>query len=72
MNTQTTTGTQPSATCRCQRHDTSKPDIAAPGLLRPSRGERGPTPLVELLEPLQRIIRHPNRNRLLAEFFDER
>lgn len=38
----------------------------------PPRGERGPTPIGELLKPLQHIIRHPDRNRLLADFFKEK
>ena len=37
----------------------------------PPRGTTGPVQLSALLEPLQQIISHPDRNRLLAEFFKE-
>ncbi len=37
----------------------------------PPRSRHGPTSIGELLHPLQRIIRHPDRNRLLADFFKE-
>lgn len=37
----------------------------------PPRSARSPTPIGELLHPLQRILRHPDRNRLLADFFKE-
>jgi hypothetical protein len=43
----------------------SKPD---PDLSIPERGATGPVPIGEMLTPLQRIIRHPNRSRLMAEF----
>lgn len=48
--------------------------VAAPDLKLhlPPRGERGPTPIGELLQPLQSIIRHPDRKRLLADFFKEK
>ena len=35
------------------------------------RGTTGPVHISKLLEPLQQIIRHPDRNRLLAEFFKD-
>lgn len=38
----------------------------------PPRGERGTMSIGELLEPLQHIIRHPDRNRLLADYFDDK
>lgn len=44
---------------------------AKPSIKLPPRGTTGPVPLSALLEPLQRIIGHPDRNRLLAEFFKE-
>lgn len=44
---------------------------ATPSVKLPSRGTTGPVPLFALLEPLQQIISHPDRNRLLAEFFKE-
>ncbi len=34
----------------------------------PPRGTRGPVRVGELIAPLQRIIEHPNRNNLLADF----
>ena len=37
----------------------------------PPRNQHGPTIIGELLRPLQGIIRHPDRNRLLADFFKE-
>jgi hypothetical protein len=40
-----------------------------PDLSVPERGTTGPVPIGDVLEPLQRIIRHPNRSRLMAEFF---
>lgn len=44
---------------------------AKPFIKLPPRGTTGPVPVSALLEPLQRIIHHPDRNRLLAEFFKE-
>ena len=35
------------------------------------RGTTGPVHISKLLEPLQQIIRHPDRNRLLVEFFKD-
>ena len=37
----------------------------------PPRATTGPVHISKLLEPLQQIIRHPDRNRLLAEFFKD-
>lgn len=37
----------------------------------PPRGTAGPVHISSLLEPLQQIVRHPDRNRLLAEFFKD-
>ena len=39
-----------------------------PDLSVPERGSTGPVPIGDLLGPLQKIIRHPDRGRLLAEF----
>lgn len=42
-----------------------------PVMKLPPRGTTGPVPIGALLEPLQHIFNHPNRNRLLAEFFKD-
>jgi hypothetical protein len=42
--------------------------IHLPHLTPPPRGARGAVRIGELLAPLQRIIEHPDRNRLLADF----
>lgn len=42
-----------------------------PKIKLPPRGTTGPVHISKLLEPLQQIIRHPDRNRLLAEFFKD-
>ena len=42
-----------------------------PEIKLPPRGTTGPVHISKLLEPLQQIIRHPDRNRLLAEFFKD-
>lgn len=34
----------------------------------PERGMTGPVPIGQVMEPLRRIIAHPDRNRLLAQF----
>lgn len=44
---------------------------ATPSVKLPPRGTTGPVPVSTLLEPLQQIIGHPDRNYLLAEFFKE-
>lgn len=40
-----------------------------PDLSVPERGTTGPVPIGDVMEPIRRIIAHPNRNRLMAEFF---
>lgn len=42
-----------------------------PKIKLPPRETTGPVHISKLLEPLQQIIRHPDRNRLLAEFFKD-
>ena len=42
-----------------------------PEIKLPPRGTTGPVHISKLLEPLQQIIRHPDRNRLLADFFKD-
>lgn len=42
-----------------------------PTIRLPPRGSTEPMRIGLLLEPLRQIIRHPNRQRLLAEFFKE-
>ena len=47
-------------------HRAQVPD---PDLSVPERGATGPVPIGQVMEPIQRIIEHPDRNRLMAEFF---
>lgn len=42
-----------------------------PAVKLPPRGTTGPVHISKLLAPLQQIIHHPDRNRLLAEFFKD-
>ncbi len=42
--------------------------VPAPDLSVPERGTTGPVPIGDVLKPLQRIIAHPDRGRLLAKF----
>lgn len=42
-----------------------------PVMKLPPRGSTGPVPIGTLLEPLQQLFRHPDRNRLLAELFKD-
>ncbi|WP_368339486.1 hypothetical protein [Parabacteroides goldsteinii] len=42
-----------------------------PEIKLPPRGTTGPVHISKLLEPLQQIIHHPDRNRLLAEFLKD-
>jgi hypothetical protein len=37
----------------------------------PERGSTGPVKIGTLLEPIRQIINHPDRNRLMAEFFKD-
>ena len=41
--------------------------VTEPEIKLPPRGSRGP----ELLNPILEISKHPDRNRLLAEFFNQ-
>ena len=41
------------------------------GSLSNTYGTTGPVHISKLLNPIQEICRHPDRNRLLAEFFSE-
>ena len=45
--------------------------IPEPHIKLPSRGATGPVPVSTLLNPVLEICNHPDRNRLLAEFFRE-
>ncbi len=45
--------------------------VAEPQIRLPPRGSRGPVHISELLRPIQEIIHHPDRDRLLAEFFNQ-
>lgn len=49
--------------------DTAKVETA--DFCLPARGTCGPITVGELLQPLRRIVRHPERNRLLAEFLKD-
>ena len=60
---QNTAGVLPTVTPR------RRPTIPEPDLSVPERGTTGPRPIGDIIEPLQRIIAHPDRNRLMAEFF---
>ena len=40
-------------------------------VVRRRRGSRGPVHISELLNPILEISKHPDRNRLLAEFFNQ-
>lgn len=46
-----------------------KPIVPDPVMKFPPRGSTGPVPIGTLLEPLQQLFNHPDRNRLLAELF---
>ena len=48
-----------------------KPIVSDPVIKLPPRGSTGPGPIGTLLEPLQQIFNHPDRNRLLAELFKD-
>jgi hypothetical protein len=37
----------------------------------PGRGTTGPVRIGKLLEPIQQIINHPDRDRLMAELFKD-
>jgi hypothetical protein len=43
--------------------------VPDPDLSVPERGTTGPVPISDVMEPIRRIIAHPDRNRLMAEFF---
>ncbi len=51
------------------RTATQKERAPDPDLSVPERGTTGPRPIGEVMEPIRRIIAHPDRNRLMAEFF---
>ena len=48
-----------------------KVHVPQPSIKLPPRGTTGPVHISKLLNPIQEICRHPDRNRLLAEFFSE-
>ena len=45
--------------------------VSEPAIKLPPRGTTGPVHISRLLEPLQQIIQHPDRDILLAEFFKD-
>lgn len=49
-------------------HGKRKPVVPDPVFPEPVRGGE-PKRIGEVMEPLQRIIEHPDRNRIMAEFF---
>lgn len=51
------------------RRQTAPAVVPNPDLSVPARGTTGPVPIGEVMEPIRRIIDHPDRDRLLAEFF---
>lgn len=53
-----------------QTHRTRQAAPPDPDLSVPERGATGPVPIGQVMEPLNRIFKHPDRNRLLAEFFN--
>ncbi|GFI54910.1 hypothetical protein IMSAGC022_01537 [Alistipes sp.] len=71
MNPRTTTsGTTTAPVPVCNR--TAMPPAAnLPNMRLHARGRYGPIAIGELLKPLQRIACDPDRNRLLAELFQE-
>jgi len=60
-----TEGTLAVIHARRQAATTRLPD---PDLSVPERGTTGPVHIGEVMEPIRRIIAHPDRNRLIAEF----
>lgn len=40
-------------------------------IIMSERGTTGPVRIGELLEPIQQIMNHPNRNSLMAELFKD-
>lgn len=70
MNTRTVTDATKAPSIR--QHSVSLPKREPESARHsPPQGTRDPTRIGELLRPLQRIIRQPDRNRLLADFFSE-
>ena len=69
-----TTGTMPMPMPRTRMPRTGiekKPTVPDPVMKFPPRGTTGPVRIGTLLEPLQQIFHHPDRNRLLAELFKD-
>ncbi|HIS23139.1 MAG TPA: hypothetical protein IAC09_06850 [Candidatus Cryptobacteroides intestinipullorum] len=48
-----------------------KVHVPQPAIQLPPRGTAGPVHISKLLNPVLEICRHPDRDRLLAEFFKE-
>lgn len=68
----TATAPMPMPRTRVPRiHIEKKIIVPDPVIKLPPRGATGPVPIGTLLEPLQQIFNHPNRNRLLAELFKD-
>lgn len=45
--------------------------VAEPEIKLPPRGSRGVMHISELVNPILEICRHPDRERLLAEYFNQ-
>lgn len=60
------TGTWSTASIRRQPAEEASPALTAE---MSSGRTTGPVPISALLDPIRRISRHPDRNRLLAEYF---
>ncbi len=52
------------AVCPSAEVRTADPDLSVP-----ERGTTGPIPIGDVMKPIRKIIAHPDRNRLMAEFF---
>lgn len=51
--------------------EVSIPQKRVPVKKAPERGTAGPVRIGELLEPIQKIINHPDRNSMMAELFKD-
>lgn len=71
MNTRTATTGMPAAPVTPMRPVLDAVEPGTADFRLPPRGTCGPTAVGELLQPLRRIARHPDRNRLLAEFLKD-
>lgn len=68
METRNIDGIRPVMPCIQPLRNPEPETVHSTDILPPPRGTRGPVRLGELIAPLQRIIEHPNRDNLLADF----